>query len=549
MHDLKWIREHPEDFDKGLARRGLEPASVAILKLDEERRANTTALQEMQARRNAASKEIGNAKGKGGDPAKAEALMAEVAALKDKIAAGEERERKLDEELRNFLAGIPNIPAADVPDGKNEHDNIEVRKWGKPRNFNFEPKQHFEIGEVLGMMDFEAAAKISGARFTVLKGPLARLDRALGQFMLDVQTQAVTKNSDSKEIGGYTEVNPPLLVKDEAIYGTAQLPKFAEDLFRASAPKAEPIIRACKKVFKDFEIDISLNFKNKYLEINQVQQYAYHFINNYNTWQPIASLLQGDYRWLIEKVFFDFYFAIPLLLERAQLVDAKKIASTCSNFLLGYTWEPIARFSQVDHRWLIPTSEVPLTNLVRESILAEADLPHRFTALTPCFRAEAGAAGKDTRGMIRQHQFYKVELVSITTPEQSEAEHQRMTGCAEEILKRLELSYRTMILSSGDTGFAARKTYDIEVWLPGQNTYREISSCSNCGDFQARRMQARYRPKEGKDIHFVHTLNGSGLAVGRALIAVIENYQQKDGSIRVPEALRPYMGGIERIGS
>jgi seryl-tRNA synthetase len=426
----------------------------------------------MQARRNAASKEIGKAKGKGGDPAKAEALMAEVASLKDQIAAGESRERWLDEELKNLLAGIPNIPAADVPDGKDEHDNVEVRRWGTPRDFakeGFEPKQHFEIGEALGLMDFETAAKISGARFTVLKGQLARLERALGQFMLDAQTGE----------HGYTEVNPPLLVGFDAMFGTGQLPKFAADLFLT------------EKWEEDF-----------------------------TNWREKAKDILGRKS---EKLF-----------DEEVLALANKL-----------------RFSakQERLRWLIPTSEVPLTNLVRESIEAEAELPHRFTALTPCFRAEAGAAGRDTRGMIRQHQFYKVELVSITTPEQSEAEHQRMTACAEEILKRLELPYRTVVLCTGDMGFAARKTYDIEVWLPGQNTYREISSCSNCGDFQARRMNARYRPKEGKELRFVHTLNGSGLAVGRTLIAVLENYQDKDGSVRVPEVLKPYMGGVERIAA
>jgi seryl-tRNA synthetase len=353
------------------------------------------------------------------------------------------------------------LPAPEVPDGKDETANKELRQWGSPRNFEtegFEPKQHFEIGEALGLMDFEAAAKISGARFTVLKGALARLERALGQFMLDLQTGE----------HGYTEVSPPILVRDHAMFGTAQLPKFEEDQFWAVSgelltPKSE----------------------------QRAEQAG----------MPGA---QTAYLGLVDRL---------------------------KGGRLG----------------LVPTAEVPLTNLARESILAEADLPYRFTALTPCFRAEAGAAGKDTRGMIRQHQFYKVELVSVTTPQQSENEHQRMTACAEEILKRLELPYRTMVLCSGDTGFASRKTHDIEVWLPGQNAYREISSCSNCGDFQARRMMARYRPAEGKDVQFVHTLNGSGLAVGRTLIAVIENYQQEDGSVRVPEVLRPYMGGIETI--
>ncbi len=492
MHDLKWIRENPQSFDDGLARRRLEPLSGAVLKLDEERRANTKALQDMQARRNAASKEIGKAKGKGGDPAKAEALMAEVAELKDKIAAGEKRERDFDGKMTGLLAGIPNLLAADVPDGPDESANVELRKWGKPGNFKkagFEPKQHFELGEALGLMDFEAAAKISGARFTVLKGALARLERALGQFMLDVQT------GDH----GYTEVSPPLLVKDAAVFGTAQLPKFEEDLFSG-------------------------------LKQGDIQEALLRFIEENRE----AVEAHGA------KPSFETVGAHP---DHSPFIEPEAWS------LPDPITEPEVRAS-LDLRerfWLIPTSEVPLTNLVRESILAEADLPYRFTALTPCFRAEAGAAGRDTRGMIRQHQFYKVEMVSITAADQSEAEHQRMTNCAEEILKRLDLPYRVVVLCSGDTGFASRKTHDIEVWLPGQGAYREISSCSNCGDFQARRMQARYRPTEGKDIQFVHTLNGSGLAVGRTLIAVMENYQEKDGSIRIPEALRPYMGGIERI--
>jgi seryl-tRNA synthetase len=495
MHDLKWIREHPTDFDKGLARRGLPAISSEILAKDEERRANTTALQEIQARRNSASKEIGRAKGKGGDPARADALMAEVASLKDKIAVGEQREREIEEELRNLLAGIPNIPAPDVPDGKDEHDNVEIRREGQPRALNFEPKQHFELGEALGLMDFEAAAKMSGARFTVLKGALARLDRALGQFMLDVQTQD----------HGYTEVNPPLLVKDDAAFGTAQLPKFENDLFFASS--------FLDGEFERWQKETGGLFNRELVAFEHIANIDRVRTSNSPS-DEITFYIDDDANPSIEKV-----------------LDA-------------LTLRGIGR-----RRWLIPTAEVPLTNLVRESILAEADLPYRFTALTPCFRAEAGAAGKDTRGMIRQHQFYKVELVSITTPEQSQEEHERMTACAETILKRLELPYRTVVLCTGDMGFASKKTYDIEVWLPGQNAYREISSCSNCGDFQARRMQARFRSKESRDLQFVHTLNGSGLAVGRTLIAVMENYQEKDGSIRVPEALLPYMGGIAAIGA
>jgi seryl-tRNA synthetase len=491
MLDLKWIRENPKDFDAGLARRGLPPMSAEVLKRDEDRRANTKALQDMQARRNAASKEIGKAKGKGGDPAKAEALMAEVAGLKDKIAAGEQRVRELDEQMKTLLAGIPNLLSPDVPDGKDETENVELRRWGAPRNFakeGFEPKQHFEIGEALGLMDFEAAAKISGARFTVLKGGLARLERALGQFMLDVQTGEHR----------YIEVNPPLLVKDDAAFGTAQLPKFTEDLF-----------------------------PTRVLEV--VEQLIDLARGPVRPGPGLLQFIEDEAR---------RNDAIAAKDEPAKLSPDERasIARKITEKLVG-----------PNRLWLIPTSEVPLTNLVRESILSEADLPYRFTALTPCFRAEAGAAGKDTRGMIRQHQFYKVEMVSITTPDQSPAEHERMTNCAEEILKRLGLPYRVVVLCSGDTGFASRKTHDIEVWLPGQNAYREISSCSNCGDFQARRMQARYRPKDSKDVQFVHTLNGSGLAVGRALIAVMENYQEADGGIRVPDALLPYMSGLQRI--
>ena len=423
MFDIKWIRDNPEAFDAGLRRRGLAPQAAALIALDDKRRATLATLQEAQSRRNAASKEIGKAKG-AKDEATASRLMAEVAELKETIAKGEDDERKLDAEMKAALEVIPNLPLADVPDGGDETGNVEVRKVGTPGNFDFAPKQHFEIGEALGLMDFEAAQKISGARFVVLKGTLARLERALASFMLDLHTGEF----------GYTEVNPPILVKDQAAYGTAQLPKFAEDLFKTT---------------NDF--------------------------------------------------------------------------------------------------WLLPTAEISLTNLVREQIIDEAQLPMRVTAWTPCFRSEAGAAGKDTRGMIRQHQFSKVELVSITTPDKSQEEHERMTSCAEEILKRLGLPFRTMLLCTGDMGFASQKTYDIEVWLPGQNTYREISSCSVCGDFQARRMNARYRAKDGGKPVYVHTLNGSGLAVGRTLIAVLENYQQADGSVIIPEVLRPYMGGLTQI--
>lgn len=423
MFDIKWIRENAEAFDRGLTSRGMAPAAGQAIALDDERRQILVKLQEAQARRNAASKQIGQAKAKK-DEETAQALMAEVADLKGVISAGEDEERRIDGAIESLLAALPNTPLDEVPAGADENDNALVRTVGEPPKFDFEAKEHFELGEALAMMDFETASKISGARFVVLKGALARLERALAQFMLDVHT---TEN-------GYTEVNPPLLVRDAAAYGTANLPKFAEDLFQTKE---------------------------------------------------------------------------------------------------GF--------------WLIPTAEVSLTNLVRESILDEADLPKRFTAWTPCFRSEAGSAGRDVRGMIRQHQFAKVELVSITTPEDGLAEHERMTACAEDILKRLGLAFRTMLLCTGDMGFASAKTYDLEVWLPGQNTYREISSCSVCGDFQARRMSARYRKTEARDVHHVTTLNGSGLAVGRTLIAVMENYQQADGSIVVPEVLRPYMGGLERI--
>jgi len=422
MYDIKWIREHPDAFDRGLKRRGLEPLSRKLIALDEKRRAAITKFEQAQARRNAASKEIGEAK-KVKDEAKAGKLMAEVAELKTTLPAMEEEQKTLAAQLDMELAQIPNTPSDDVPDGADAGANVERHVFGKRRDYAFKPRQHFELGEALGQMDFELAAKLSGARFVVLRQGLARMERALGQFMLDVHTS---------KGHGYMEVNPPILVRDDVMFGTAQLPKFAEDQFRTT---------------NDF--------------------------------------------------------------------------------------------------WLIPTAEVPLTNLVRESIVEEAQLPIRLTACTPCFRAEAGAAGKDTRGMIRQHQFTKVELVSITTPEKSNEEHERMLACAEEVLKKLDLHYRVVTLCTGDMGFAAKKTYDIEVWLPGQNAYREISSCSNCGEFQARRMNARFRSVDG--VKHVHTLNGSGVAVGRALIAVMETYQQENGAIAVPSARAPYMGGITKI--
>jgi seryl-tRNA synthetase len=421
MFDIKWIRENPDAFDDGMMRRGLDPMAAQLIEMDKARRKISTRAQEIQAERNRLSKEIGQAKAKGED---ATDIIRQVSETKGIQAASEEEARTADTELNNFLEGLPNLPFNDVPVGPDESANVEMRKWGEPPSFGFDPKEHFELGEALGLMDFETAAKISGARFVFLTGHLARLERALAAFMLDHNTGEF----------GYTEVNPPALVNDQTMYGTGQLPKFAEELFRTEE---------------------------------------------------------------------------------------------------GY--------------WLIPTAEVPLTNITSGQILEEENLPRRYTAMTWCFRSEAGSAGKDTRGMIRQHQFTKVEMVSVTAPEDSEAEHERMTSCAEDILQKLGLAYRTVVLSTGDMGAGARKTYDIEVWLPGQNEYREISSCSNCGDFQARRMNTRCRPKGEKATLFVHTLNGSGLAVGRALIAVLENYQQADGSVIIPDVLRPYMNGLEVI--
>ena len=420
-----------------------------------------TELQALQERRNAASKEVGKAKA-ARDEETAQALIAEVAKIKERMPEGEAELKAVEAELEKAMSWTPNLPLDDVPVGADEAANVEARRVGEPRSFNFEPKQHFEIGEGLALMDFETAAKLSGARFVVLKGGLARLERALANFMLDLHT----------EEHGYTEVNPPLLVRDDVMFGTGQLPKFREDQFLGLALK----------------------------EGEEVS--------------TVTSLQEG-----------------AGLQEAGKKVD--EIVDALGKFR---SW------------WLIPTAEVPLTNLVRESIIEEDALPMRITAWTPCFRAEAGAAGRDTRGMIRQHQFSKVEMVSVTTPEQSLEELERMTACAEEVLKRLDLPYRVMTLSTGDMGFSARKTYDIEVWLPGQNAYREISSCSVCGDFQARRMNARYRPKDSKSPRHVHTLNGSGVAAGRALIAVLENYQQADGTVAVPDALKPYMGGAEVIG-
>jgi len=478
MHDIKWIRDNPAAFDAALKRRGLEPLSSSLLAIDEKRRAAILKSEQAQARRNAASKEIGDAK-KAKDEARAAKLMAEVAELKTTMPELEATAKAADEELAKELAAIPNLPLDEVPEGVDEHGNVQRHVFGAVRNYAFAPKPHDDLGGALGFMDFETAAKLSGARFVVLKKGLARLERAIGQFMLDLHTNE----------HGYTEINPPLLVKDAAMFGTAQLPKFQDDQF----------------------------FVGNGYNIGQLQEEMRIALDAAEP-KNIADMFM--YKNLYER-----------LVEDYSRLETEQIAL------------------ELTRRWLIPTAEVPLTNLVRESILDEKELPMRLTALTPCFRAEAGAAGRDTRGMIRQHQFTKVELVSITTPETSKDEHERMLACAEEVLRQLDLHYRVMTLCAGDMGFAAQKTYDIEVWMPGQGeggAYREISSCSVCGDFQARRMDARYRGSDGKP-RFVHTLNGSGTAVGRALIAVMETYQQEDGSIAVPDVLQPYMGGLKVV--
>ena len=479
MHDIRAIRENPQVYVAGWSSRGVDEADglvADILRLDGELRHAQTTGQDALAKRNAASKLIGAAMGRK-DMAEADRLKAEVEALKGDIAAAAEVEARVGKELRDLLAGLKNLAAEDVPDGEDEAGNVEVSTWGEPRRTG-PAKDHADLGEALGMLDFEAAAKMSGARFAVLKGQLARLERAVGQFMLDLQTDQ----------HGYLEVNPPLLVRDEAMFGTGQLPKFEEDLFFATS-------KATLTVGEDG--------------------------------MPVIS---GD------NVF------VPN-------VSGADIFEDGQGKLSAYI--PAAGAKSVnDARYLIPTAEVSLTNLVRETILSEDDLatPMRMTALTPCFRAEAGSAGRDTRGLIRQHQFSKVEMVSIARPEDSDAEHERMTACAEAVLKALELPFRRMLLCKGDMGFSAQKTFDLEVWLPSQGTYREISSCSNCGDFQARRMDARFKRAGEKKTEFVHTLNGSGLAVGRTLVAIMENYQQDDGRIAVPAVLLPYMGGLTHVG-
>lgn len=470
MHDIRAIRETPAIYDAAWARKGLSLQTPAIIDADARLRAAATVKQEAEAARNSASKQIGQAKAQK-DEARAQELMAEVARAKTKIEEASADETKWQKVRDDLLASLPNLPAVDVPDGADERANVEVRRWykrdgGDPPALDLSA-DHVTLGEALGLMDFEAAARLSGARFVALKGALARLERALAAFMLDLHTREF----------GYTEVSPPLLVRDQVMFGTGQLPKFVDDQFTAArtVSREELLFQALDRFDEEFD---KRKGQSKPTEV---------------------------------------------------MKELLAVAPTREDF------------------WLIPTAEVALTNLVREQIMAEAELPMRMTADTPCFRAEAGAAGRDTRGMIRMHQFRKVELVSITMPEQSHEEHERMVSCAEEVLKRLELPYRVMLLCAGDMGFSARKTYDLEVWLPSQGKYREISSCSNCGDFQARRMNARFRNKDGKT-EFVHTLNGSGLAVGRTLVAVLENYQQVDGSILVPAALIPYMGGLERIG-
>lgn len=473
MHDIRAIRANPEPLKQALLRRQQPLAEVesllaSLLAIDEQFRAALTEKETLLARRNAASKEIGQAMAQQ-DMARAEVLKAEVAAGKDRLAALEGEAGSLESRLRDMLSALPNIPLDEVPLGADEHGNVECRRHLAVPNLAFAPKEHFELGEALGMMDFETAAKMSGSRFVVLQKGLARLERALGQFMLDLHTGE----------HGYTEVQPPILVRDEAMYGTAQLPKFRDDQFMV----------------------MSEGTRTELLS------------------GALEHVSPGD-----AQVFREGLMPLAKLVERT-----------------------LNRAPSREDRWLVPTAEVPLTNLVREKILSEEELPLRFTALTPCFRAEAGSAGRDTRGMLRQHQFNKVELVSITTPEASRDEHERMLACAETVLKKLGLHFRTMTLCTGDMGFASQKTYDIEVWLPGQNTYREISSCSVCGDFQARRMDARFRGPGDKTTRFVHTLNGSGVAVGRCLIAVMENYQNADGSITVPDVLKPYMGGLGRI--
>jgi seryl-tRNA synthetase len=541
MHDIRAIRENPQVYVAGWSSRGVDQADglvADILRLDAELRHAQTTGQDALAKRNAASKLIGAAMGRK-DMAEADRLKAEVEALKGDIAASAEVEARVGKELRDLLAKQQNLAAEDVPDGEDEAGNVEVSRWGTPREGG-PAKDHADLGEALGMLDFEAAAKMSGARFAVLKGQLARLERAVGQFMLDLQTDQ----------HGYLEVNPPLLVRDEAMFGTGQLPKFGDDLFSGLfglAGVAE---------FGDDERDVDV--VGEYVE---TILWAIYNVEGLVTQEAISTASQRrDVEDYVPKKFLGDENYLQAFHERAVAFLKRFIGQTASEVLKQFEiirsarkLEPVARVQTLmdERRWLIPTAEVSLTNLVRETILSEDDLatPMRMTALTPCFRAEAGSAGRDTRGLIRQHQFSKVEMVSITRPEDSEAEHERMTACAEAVLKALELPFRRMLLCKGDMGFSAQKTFDLEVWLPSQGTYREISSCSNCGDFQARRMDARFKRAGEKKTEFVHTLNGSGLAVGRTLVAIMENYQQDDGRIAVPKVLQPYMGGLTHVGA
>jgi len=489
MHDIRLIRENPAQFDIGLSKRGLPPSSAEILDIDKRRRAAITESEGIQAKRKQLSQQIGMARRKGENTS---VLMTQVESLDKSFKESEAQATKLDAELTRLLSGLPNLPADDVPYGADESDNREVARFGNHRNFAFPPSDHVALGEAIEGMDFAQAAKVSGSRFVYLKGHVARLERALAQFMLDLHTGE----------NGYVEVSPPLLVRDSAMFGTAQLPKFALDQFPTFLIDQKKLRRA---INSDFQRVVDRDKK----------------------------LLEDALRADVDSKSVRRIRARALAFSRQEMRNVVERA--------------VSEGRHLERLWLIPTAEVSLTNLVNDKVVEESVLPLRFTACTPSFRSEAGAAGRDTRGMIRQHQFSKVELVSITTPEQSEVEHERMTASAQKVLKILQLPFRTVLLSSGDMGFSARKTFDLEVWLPSQGRYREISSCSNCGDFQARRMNARYRPKEGKGTRFVHTLNGSGLAVGRTLIAILENYQNEDGSVTVPEALRSYMGGLQVI--
>jgi seryl-tRNA synthetase len=515
MHDIRFIRDNPEAFDAGLARRGLPTQAADLIALDEARRAAVTEVQVAQSRRNEASKLIGAAMAKG-DKDGAEAIKAEVAALKDQMPALEARADELAAQLKAALEIIPNLPGADVPDGESEEENVEVSRWGTPRTFDFTPKEHADIAPALGM-DFETGARLSGARFTFLRGDMARLHRALGQFMLDVQTRE----------HGYAECNPPVLVSDDAMYGTDKLPKFAEDSY--------PAFNEFRKLITE---------RNATIKVIDALDQTGDVVTEVN--KVFADIIEQQ----LDEDSIDTRMASVLLkFNEVHEVFKTRYQNIQEDVQIqGERMKELMSRNQDASLWLIPTSEVSLTASVMGELLDEAALPMRLTALTLCFRSEAGAAGRDTRGFIRQHQFEKCELVSIVRPEDSEAEHQRMVRAAETILERLALPYRKLLLCTGDMGFGARKTYDLEVWLPGQGAFREISSCSNTGDFQARRMNTRYRVAgEQKKTEFVHTLNGSGLAVGRTLVAVIENYQNADGSVTVPEALLPYMGGVTRL--